>query len=314
MSKKMENGKRNPIAGRSGFTLVELLIVLGMMGIFIGSVFTLYQTHQKSAYVGEEVVEVQQNLRVSMEAIVRDLRMAGFLAPAGTNAIQALADNGGLGGSDTLTLNTGSEDGVSARITLAGTLDVSVPNGNTLNLGVANLGGYGAQDVAAGTLVTLVGPENATQVVNQQFTVTAVNNAANCGAVAPPCLTLQNNSGATATGTLNNGYLIVKSGAVYPSTVAYSMITGGNCPAGQNCIARSVNGGAQQILANNITNIQFQYVMDDGTEIPAPAAAVLDQVRAVRVTLSGQTTDTTAFVGENPRLRNIISMARLRNR
>jgi hypothetical protein len=106
--------------------------------------------------------------------------------------------------------------------------------------------------------------------------------------------------------------MIVESGAAPPpNTVAFSVISGGACPASQNCLA--VNG---QIIANNIANtatgLQFRYLLDDGTEVDA--LADLSQVRAVRVTLTGQTVTTAAYMGGNAKTRTLVSVAKLRNR
>src|SRR5574341_1873842 len=66
---------------RSGFTLIEVLIVAAMLGIVMGAIYSLYVTHQRTAYTQEEEVDVQQNLRIAMDSISRDIRMSGFLIP-----------------------------------------------------------------------------------------------------------------------------------------------------------------------------------------------------------------------------------------
>lgn len=71
--------KKNTFQGQRGFSLIELLMVVFMLGLVVGSIYSLYSTHQRSAYVQDEVVEVQQNLRIVMESVTRDLRHAGFL-------------------------------------------------------------------------------------------------------------------------------------------------------------------------------------------------------------------------------------------
>jgi prepilin-type N-terminal cleavage/methylation domain-containing protein len=67
------------IGKEKGFTLVEILIVAVMLGLVLGSVYSLYSTNQRSAYIQDEVVDVQQNIRIAMESVTRDIRHAGFL-------------------------------------------------------------------------------------------------------------------------------------------------------------------------------------------------------------------------------------------
>jgi prepilin-type N-terminal cleavage/methylation domain-containing protein len=123
----------------AGFTLVEMLIVVAMMGFTMAAVFSVYLTHQKSAVTEEEVVEVQQNLRVAMDQITHDIGMAGFLVPSCTSPIGNVGNDSGPNGTDTVTINTASASSTSARITTA-TQDVTFVAGNTINLAVSDLG------------------------------------------------------------------------------------------------------------------------------------------------------------------------------
>ena len=61
-----------------GFTLLELIIALAIAVIATASVFNFYIRQQKSYVTQDRVTEMQQNLRVAMEIMVREIRMAGF--------------------------------------------------------------------------------------------------------------------------------------------------------------------------------------------------------------------------------------------
>ena len=65
-----------------GFTLVELIVAVAMVGIVVGAIYSTYKSQQDSYVVQEQVVEMQQNLRAALYMIGRDIRMAGF-NPAG---------------------------------------------------------------------------------------------------------------------------------------------------------------------------------------------------------------------------------------
>jgi type IV pilus assembly protein PilW len=60
-----------------GFTLVELLVVILMMGVVMAGIYAVYTSQQKSFVVQEDVAEMQQNLRAAMFFLVRDIRLSG---------------------------------------------------------------------------------------------------------------------------------------------------------------------------------------------------------------------------------------------
>lgn len=61
-----------------GFSLIELMIALALSGIIIGAIYNLYLKQSKSYVIQDQVAEMQQNGRVAIDMIVRDIRMAGF--------------------------------------------------------------------------------------------------------------------------------------------------------------------------------------------------------------------------------------------
>lgn len=81
-----------------GFTLVELLIVMGMMGLVSTAMFSLYQDNSRSARTEEDVVELQQTLRITIDKIADDIRLAGFLVTSEySSVLMALQVNDAAG-------------------------------------------------------------------------------------------------------------------------------------------------------------------------------------------------------------------------
>ncbi|WP_373500127.1 PilW family protein [Desulfococcus sp.] len=105
----MENPRRH----QSGFTLIEMLIALGLGMIVISAAIGVFNYSQSSYNIQEDVAAMQQDLRIAKSFIERDVRMAG----AGFADYPRLSDiaaenflvldfenNGGAGESDTLTV------------------------------------------------------------------------------------------------------------------------------------------------------------------------------------------------------------------
>jgi len=61
-----------------GFTLVELLITMAISGLVMGSIYTVYNSHQRTYTTQLQVVEMQQNLRAATYYLSREIRMAGY--------------------------------------------------------------------------------------------------------------------------------------------------------------------------------------------------------------------------------------------
>jgi type IV pilus assembly protein PilW len=60
-----------------GFTLLELLVVILILGVVMAGVYSVYSSQQKSFLIQEDVAEMQQNLRTAMFAMVKEIRLAG---------------------------------------------------------------------------------------------------------------------------------------------------------------------------------------------------------------------------------------------
>src|SRR3972149_3352864 len=98
-------------AHEKGFTLLELIITMGILGVVTAAIFSVYNTQRTVTYVEADVADVQQNLRLSVQSVLKDLRMAGFMLAGGLPPIASAADGAGPGSSDALTINTAAAGG-----------------------------------------------------------------------------------------------------------------------------------------------------------------------------------------------------------
>lgn len=61
-----------------GFSLVELLIVVGISGILLIAVYNTFISQRKAITAQELITEMHQNVRAALDMMVREIRMAGY--------------------------------------------------------------------------------------------------------------------------------------------------------------------------------------------------------------------------------------------
>jgi prepilin-type N-terminal cleavage/methylation domain-containing protein len=79
----------------SGFTMIEMLIAIGMLSILFGSIYNGFVNLNRS-YTTENVkAGIQQNARIGVEFMVHDIRLAGLdpLSSANAGILQATASS-----------------------------------------------------------------------------------------------------------------------------------------------------------------------------------------------------------------------------
>jgi prepilin-type N-terminal cleavage/methylation domain-containing protein len=74
---------RKLVRSQDGFTLAELLVVTAVLGLILAAVFSLLQSGQQAYTMGSNRVEVQQNARVALELMTRELRAAQSITTLG---------------------------------------------------------------------------------------------------------------------------------------------------------------------------------------------------------------------------------------
>ena len=80
-----------------GFTLVETLIAGVLSSFVLLGIYLMYETNQVSFTKGERQTDIQQNARIGLDRIIRELRLAGIdpsatLGGGGTAFVVAEAD------------------------------------------------------------------------------------------------------------------------------------------------------------------------------------------------------------------------------
>lgn len=76
--------KRLKLGTNSGFTLVELLVSLGVGMVVVAAVTTTFMSQAKIYTAQEQVNEMEQNARGALDIIAREVKMAGYKPAGGT--------------------------------------------------------------------------------------------------------------------------------------------------------------------------------------------------------------------------------------
>ena len=323
---------------QAGVTLIELLIAMGLFCIVMGAIYSVYSAHHRRAYTQDEVVEVQQNLKIGIENITRDIRMAGILVPDSPNnwgkmpPVQLAGNATGMMQllpapdniySDELTLNTASASATFARITPLDNATTYFVTAATFILPVDS--SLSVDSFNVNDHVRIVRPQDRSEpklpdeaiLTGRVYRITGTNREV-------PSLTLNIAAGYNDPTNIimNKGDMICKTASPYtsPNTVRYCLGPtaacgpGATCPNGQHCLMRNVNNATTDVIAQNVAALQFRYLLDDGTEVDAPGPADYRIIRAVRVMLTGRTFTTDALSGSEAKMLQTELLVQIRNR
>lgn len=262
-----------------GVTLIELLVVLVISSILVGALYRTFVGQQKTYTVQEQVVDMQQNVRVAIDRMSRDLRMAGY-------------------GGNFLTV-FGNVNGFSNIITPVDNANNIGNNDDKITIILADQVGVLTSNVAK---------------TNTQLNVSSAGQLFNNGTKRYLNLNGQNNysvssvSGSTITLTTALAEDHLANEPVYlVKAITYDLGTSDGKPT----LRRYENtGGGSQPLAENIENLQFSYFDANGNSTSTPA-----YIRMIKVTVTARTSmsDPEFKGGGGYRRRTLASNIKVRN-
>jgi type IV pilus assembly protein PilW len=215
---------RSSRSEQAGFTLIELMLGMMIAIIVLAAGFTILTTTSKSLRANEQIVDTQQNVRMAMELLARDVRVAGFGNPGvaignctsvivpgdqtatgvdnGPDSVQMLLPATRTTGANRWTLKVATPSSGIAQITLQpGAVADMVSSGLVANQSYISIGGSStvkvtALDASASTLSVSIPPPLWFQQEDQVYLLQCIRyqvvlppDAGNlCGGNAP-CLT-----------------------------------------------------------------------------------------------------------------------------
>jgi len=151
----------------AGFSLMELMIAAGLMGIVVVYLMQSFSTQQRTYVMVDQVTEAQQSLRAISDLIEREIRLAGFMvdeagAVCGVDANNA-ADTLFVSDASAIDPSTAISPALGGRTStspVAGTVTLTLTSGDTVVLDgqpAYDTNGDGANDsdfrVGAGAIV-----------------------------------------------------------------------------------------------------------------------------------------------------------------
>jgi prepilin-type N-terminal cleavage/methylation domain-containing protein len=82
------------LLNQRGFTLTELLVAMAMLGMVLSGIYTLQQQGLYSYMMGSAKVEAQQNARVALDLMIRELRSATSVTAIAVGDLTFVDQNG----------------------------------------------------------------------------------------------------------------------------------------------------------------------------------------------------------------------------
>jgi len=158
---------------KNGVTLIELLIALVLSSILTAALYRVFISQQKAYAVQDQVADMQQNVRIAMGQMTKEIRMAGY----GGDMLSAFGDINGFTdiitpASNAITIILADEAGVLKENTATGAQQLRVTNAATFNgdkkkyVCLNGLNNYLVQSVTGDT-ITLTTPLGEGHPINQ---------------------------------------------------------------------------------------------------------------------------------------------------
>jgi type IV pilus assembly protein PilW len=276
-----------------GFTLIELMISIVISLVIIVAGYTILTATNRATISNERAVGTQQNIRVAMELIARDIKQAGFGMPIAPNTpVGGTAGNCATGTTNAAIRPVDNNSAIpltAVNDTGADTISLVVPRTNPTNGAIPGwVLANAAPTGGAGSFTTIT------------LTATAVTEMQNEG--------MQNNSGAyislggviTVPVTSSVGATITLGTPTYApinfpagtqvyllQCVTYQVATGAaNCGSAGPCLTRTVDSGTAPAittsLVDGVEDLQFAYGCDgcNGTINSGIPDGVIDDFNA----------------------------------
>jgi len=299
---------------QDGFTLVEMMVAVVIAGIVMASVMYTFTSQQKSYAVQEQVAMMQQNLRASMYYISSEVQMAGYRISSDINTYSMDWDPTS-GGAEVLSPliygrnndNDGGGNDVRDGTDLIMIVKASEDEWRTLGAGEGNSGtstylslsdldfnGDGDDDLDTG---------------NRSYAILVKSDLSRAEFIKVNSI---GPSGTSKQVTIEPGFELTEtysgvSDIIARADIIIYRINEDGVPALERRNLGRDNGF--QVLGEGISDMQIQYILNDGSSISGVSTVDQAKVREVDITLTGQTN----IPGAGLKERTLRSCIKVRN-
>ncbi|HBC45549.1 MAG TPA: hypothetical protein DCZ43_00740 [candidate division Zixibacteria bacterium] len=266
----------NTLFGRiAGFTVVELLVALILAGLITSASLALYLTQQKQLMVQSDISDIQGGLRAAAGELTTRIRMAGYKLPEGFPCVITKNTN-----PDTIEVisNTNTLDGVQ--------IEHAMPTPSS----ELRCDGHDVSGVHTGDTLYIYDPVS---LIGEFFSVSQVQESSS---------NIQHNDW-----SLSRCY---PQGSIIIRALSYKYYIDSTDPLHPNLVFR-LNGNAPQVYAENITNLNIQYLLSSGVIVDTAPSAYL--IREAIITLSGRTDKIDSEFFTPYRNRTLTTRVKIRN-
>jgi type IV pilus assembly protein PilW len=257
-----------------GFSLIELMIAIVISSVIVAGGYTILTTTNKATISNERAVGTQQNIRVAMEVIARDIKLSGFGMPASSfPPVGGTAGNCAPGGTTAAIRPADNNPAIpltAINDTGADTISLIVPTTNPPNPPVPGWVLTSAAPAGGPVSSTIALPATAVTEMQNQGMVNGSGAYISLGGVATYPVT-------SSSGTTITLGLPVQAPLSFPvgtpvyllQCITYQVQTGaGNCGGSAGpCLTRMVDTGTAPVppptsLVDGIEDLQFAYACD----------------------------------------------------
>jgi prepilin-type N-terminal cleavage/methylation domain-containing protein len=257
-----------------GFTLTELLVAMGISTVVLAAIFFTFKSQQDSYVVQSQVAMTQQNVRGAMHLISQDIQMAGYYTNFEASIITMNWDD--MGADESMRPLIYARDNISAVSGIKDDTDLivivkaSMENGRQLAFG----------EIASGTTASAA-LRDAGDLTQNKYALLVKEDLSRA-----EFFQVMN-----STGTMNLSKSLVETYTeddwILRADIIIYYVSDAE-PDHPNLMRRNLgNNEATQIVAEDIDNLQFRYVLDDGSV--EDAGFNERDVRAVEIFLLART-------------------------
>ncbi|MDD3732163.1 MAG: hypothetical protein PHU88_07305 [candidate division Zixibacteria bacterium] len=266
--------KLRMLLGQTGVTILEVLITLGIAGIITTAVFKAYLTQHENYMTQDAVTNIQQNSRVVIDELTRQIRMAGNNLPLSIPAIVPANTN-----PDTITLSYRVGNCETGLLTTMSSSSSVIQCGSDISCFHDNQWAYIYEPDSGG---------------GEMFLISNVDNGSRY---------LYHGTMALSKAYTNNALVMVVQQLKY----YVDNVTDPDHPR----LMLQVLGQPPQVFAEDISDLQLRYILKNNLVTDQPVLA--SDIREVKISITGSSGDTSGTKSFSTPSRIYTSSVNVRN-